>query len=44
MGLFKNLFGKNSAENESPVVEKSPQPMVIDMSKSQEEKSSAYGD
>lgn len=36
MGLFKNLFGKNSAENESPVVEKSPQPMVIDMSKSQE--------
>lgn len=36
MGLFKNLFGKNSAENESPVVEKSPQSMVIDMSKSQE--------
>lgn len=36
MGLFKNLFGKNSAENESPVVEKSPQTMVIDMSKSQE--------
>lgn len=37
MGLFKNLFGKNSAENESSVVEKSPQPMVIDMSKSQED-------
>lgn len=36
MGLFKNLFGRDSVEKESPLVEKTPQPMVIDMSKSQE--------